>query len=409
MLVRKAFKFRLKVKSADTENHLTRAAGCMRFVWNKALSIQKKRLDSNAGLLSYNEMAALLVSWKIAFPFLREAPSQALQQKLMDLDRALKDAFDKTSPKRFPRFKRKFGPDQSFRYPQGFAIDGNRAFLPKIGWVLFYKSRTITGTPKNLTVSRHDGYWYISVQTEEDIPVPVHSSSSSVGCDFGVKRLITLSDGTYFQPIDAYRKGQRRLAKEQRKLARMVKGSRNSRKQKQVISKLHAKIARTRLDRLHKISNDLSKNHALVAMEDLEVADMSASARGTILNPGKNVRQKSGLNKAILDQGWGEFKRQMTYKTLWRGGMAVFVGPRHTSQECSCCGFVSPLNRTVQTVFHCIHCGFTMHADVNAAINVLSRAGHARVVCGSNGAAMPSEAETDRAMAEAVAAGIPGL
>ncbi len=409
MLVHKAFKYRLRLRSAKIENYFVRTAGCTRFVWNKALALQIERLERKAGLLSYGEMAELLVSWKDTFPFLREAPSQALQQKLMDLDRAIKDAFDKTSPKRFPRFKRKFGTDQSFRYPQGFEVSGNRVFLPKIGWIGYFMSRPVTGKPRNITVSKHDGHWYISIQTEENIPSPVHPSSSAVGCDFGVARLVTLSNGEYFQPIDAYRNGQMRLAKEQRKLARMVKGSRNSVKQKRVISRIHSGIARIRLDRLHKVTNSLSKNHALVVMEDLNVAGMSASARGTVQNPGTNVSQKSGLNKAILDQGWGEFRRQMTYKTLWRGGMAVFVHPHHTSQECSRCGHVSPLNRTVQGRFHCIECGVTIHADVNAAINVLSRAGHARVVCGSNGAVMPSEAETDRAMAEAVAAGIPGL
>ena len=399
MVVRKAFKYKLRMNHAGNEVLLYQYAGCCRLVWNKALALQKERLDAGKHCLSYNEMAKILLQWKKQLPFLRAAPSQALQQRLMDLDRALREAFDKKNPKRFPKFKKKYRSSDSFRYPQGFKIAGNLIFLPKIGWMRFYKSRSIVGDPKNVTVSLRGGSWYLSVQTEQEIKQPVHSSKMAVGGDFGVKRLLTLSSGKHYDAIHAYRADGEKLAKEQRKLARMIKKSNNWKKQKRKIQDIHIRIADVRLDHLHTISHEVSKNHVLVVLEDLDIQHMSASAKGTVDNPGKNVKQKAGLNKAILDQGRGEFKRQIKYKQDWRGGMVIFVDPVYSSQECSVCGHISSQNRPSQEEFHCTRCGYSAHADENSAKVVLSRGGHPRVVCGSNGALMPSEAETDKAAA----------
>jgi putative transposase len=397
MVICKAFKFKLRQVS-DADNSLFfKYAGCGRFVWNKALALQKERLDAKEPCLSGFDMINLLPGWKDEFTFLKEAPSQALQQRLMDLNQALREAFDKKNPKRFPKFKKKYRSNTSFQYPQGFEIEGNRIFLPKIGWLRFFKSREIEGKPKNVTVSYKAGSWFISIQTEMDVPTPIHPSGTAVGGDFGVKRLLTLSNGKHFYPVDAFRTAQKKLAKAQRKLSRMVKGSHNCAKQHLRMQKIHVRIANIRLDCLHKLTCDVSKNHALVVLEDLDIANMSASAKGTVENPGRNVKQKSGLNKAILDQGWGELKRQIQYKQLWRGGQVIFVPPAYSSQECSQCGHTSAENRPSQELFYCTKCGHTANADENAAKVVLSRAGHCPgglVV--SNGAVMPSQTGTNR-------------
>ena len=395
MLIRKAFQYRIRFSKPGEDAALTRFAGCCRFVWNKALSLQKERLDSKKRILSYPEMADLLLVWKKEHPFLTEAPSQALQQRLMDLDKALHEAFDPHNPKRFPRFKKKHKCRESFRYPQGFAVKKNRVYLPKFGWARFYKSREISGNPKNVTVSRKGGHWFFSVQTEMEVGGPVHPSKTQIGVDFGVKRLITLSDGMGFLPINALKKHLKGLRDAQRRLARMVKRSNNWKKQKRTIRDIHIRIADIRSDWLHRVSHYLSKNHALIVLEDLGIKDMSASAKGTIENPGRNVRQKAGLNRAILDQGWGELMRQIQYKQEWLGGMTLFVDPAHTSQECAVCGHVSPENRQSRDLFNCVQCGHVENADENAAKVVLSRVGHTRVICVSNGAVMPSEAETE--------------
>jgi putative transposase len=140
-------------------------------------------------------------------------------------------------------------------------------------------------------------------------------------------------------------------------MARKVKGSSNWKKAKARVQRIHARIANVRSDFLHKASNGISKNHAMVAVEDLRVRNMTRSASGTLDAPGRNVRSKSGLNKAILDQGWGEFRRQLEYKTAWRGGFFVAVPPQNTSRTCPCCGHVSKENRKTQALFACVQCG----------------------------------------------------
>lgn len=118
-------------------------------------------------------------------------------------------------------------------------------------------------------------------------------------------------------------------------------------------------------------------------MEELQIRNMSASANGTIEEPGRNVKAKSGLNKSILDQGWHEFRRQLDYKLFWRGGMLVEVNPRHTSQRCSCCGHTVKENRTSQALFRCQACGYEENADINAANNILT-VGQTGMICQAN-------------------------
>ena len=394
MIMRKAFKYRLKTKPKD-ESLLKQFAGSCRFVWNKALALQKERLDLGERCQNYSQLTALLPEWKVEFPFLKEVHSQPIQQTLKNLDRALKDAFDKKSPKRFPTFKKRGATADSFRYPQGFKLENSRVYLPKIGWVAYFDSRPIEGTPRNVTVSRKGQHWFVSIQTEREVADPVHPSSTSVGGDRGVTRFLSLSDGSFYKPLNAFRKLEKQLANAQRKLSRRTKKSRNWCKQKAKITKLHIKIADARNDYLHKVSTEVSKNHAVVVLEDLKVANMSKSAKGTLEAPGKNISQKSGLNKAILDQGWGEFRRQIEYKQAWRGGWVLLVNSAYTSQKCSCCGPTAKENRRNQEQFACTACGFEANADHNAAINI-KRAGHAQLACQANDAVTSSATGTIR-------------
>ncbi|MDF1796743.1 MAG: transposase [Coxiellaceae bacterium] len=126
-----------------------------------------------------------------------------------------------------------------------------------------------------------------------------------------------------------------------------------------------------------------SKNHALVVLEALKITNMSHSAKGSLENPGKQVKAKSGLNKSILDQGWGEFKRQLRYKLEWLGGQLLEVDPKYTSQRCHRCGDTRKSNRLSQDRFVCQGCQHEAHADINAAKNILA-AGHAVLACGED-------------------------
>jgi len=382
--IRKAYVFRLKTND-ETESKLSRFCGSSRFVWNKALAMNLERLEKGQGILWYNELAFWITLWKQSdeYGFLEECPSQVLQQKLRDLDRAFRDCFDKTQPlKRLPVFKKK-GKGDSIRFPQGLKTVGRRIFLPKIGWIGFHKSRSICGKVKNITISKKGERWYASIQVEQMVEIPGHPSDSEIGIDAGIICFAAFSDGTMIKSVNSFRRHQDRLAKEQRKLSRKKKGSQNWKKQKKKISGLHQTIANVRSDLLHKLSTETSKNHAWVYVEGLQIKNMSASARGTIQEPGSGVKAKAGLNKSILDQGWFKFKRQLDYKLSWQGGRLIEVDFRHTSQRCSCCGYTAKENRLSQADFRCLACGYEENADVNAAKNILT-VGQTGVACQAN-------------------------
>lgn len=395
MIRRQAYKFQLKT-SSSSEALLCRFAGCNRFVWNKALAEQKARHERDEKKQTYNAMAADLVKWKAApaTAFLSEAPSQSLQQTLKHLDDAYRRFFKKLAA--FPRFKKK-GEHDSFRLPQGIKLDqpNSRIFLPKLGWIRYRNSRAVLGEIKNATLSLTAGKWFVSIQTEREVDQPIHSSKSCVGIDVGITRFATLSDGAFIAPLSSFKLHEQRLARYQRVMSRKVKFSNNWKKAKARVQQIHHRIAFARRDFLHKASHQISQNHAMIVIEDLQIGTMSKSAKGDAETPGKNVRAKAGLNKAILDQGWGEFRRQLGYKAEWRGGEVLAVNPRNTSRTCPCCGLVSAENRKTQAQFHCVACGFEENADLVGALNILA-AGHAVLACPASDAAMSPATGTHR-------------
>lgn len=376
-----AYKYELQ-PNGEQQRNMRRFAGSCRFVFNKALAMQKVRYEQGEKKLGYAGLCKSLTEWKTQSEtgWLAETPSQALQQTIKDLERAYTNFFAKRAA--FPRFKKK-GQSDSFRYPQGFKLDqGNsRIFLPKLGWLRYRNSRDMLGTAKNVTVSCNGGKWFVSIQTEREIAEPVHPATSIIGIDVGITRFATLSDGSFIEPLNTFRKHEQRLARYQRAMSRKTKFSNNWKKAKAKVQKLHTRIANVRRDFLHKTTTTISQNHAIVCIEDLRVRNMSKSAAGNSESPGKNVRAKSGLNKSILDQGWFEFRRQLEYKQVWRGGEVLAVPPRNTSRTCPCCGHVSAENRQTQARFACVECGYENNADLVGAINVLA-AGHAVLACG---------------------------
>lgn len=360
-----AFKFQLTPNGQQTRQ-MSRFAGSCRFAFNKALALQKQWYQTDPTIrFSYVKLANLLPSWKQEFAWLRESPSQALQHALKDLERAYQNFFAKRTA--FPKFKKK-GVSDSFRYPQGVKLDqaNSRIFLPKLGWMRYRNSREVLGKIKNVTVSFTAGRWFVSIQTEREVEIPTPTGGMG-GIDMGIARFATLSDGSFVEPINSFKRHQNALRKAQQALSRKVKFSRNWLKAKKKVQKLHHRIANIRRNFLHQTSSRISKNHAIVCIEDLQIKNMSKSAAG------KNVRAKSGLNKSILDQGWGEFRRQLDYKLAWNGGHLITVPPQNTSRTCPSCGHISAENRQTQAQFQCVQCGYENHADVVGAINVLIR------------------------------------
>lgn len=380
-----AFKYELR-PDGQQQRQMRRFAGSCRFVFNKALALQKERYEKGEKKLGYAGLCKQLTEWRNSpeTVWLADAPVHPLQQTLKDLERAYTNFFAKRAD--FPRFKKK-GQSDSFRYPDPKQIKldqgNNRIFLPKLGWLRYRNSRDVLGAVKNVTVSASGGKWCVSIQTEREVAVPVHPSASVVGMDMGVANFAAMSSGEIIAPTDALKRHARRLAGLQRALSRKQKFSRNWNKAKARIQKLHTRIGNIRRDHLHKLSTRLSQNHAGIVIEDLQVRNMSRSASGTVGQPGRNTRAKAGLNRAILDQGWSEFRRQLEYKQTWCGGIVVAVDPRNTSRACPACGHVAKENRSTQSRFECVHCGHTAHADVNAAVNILA-AGHAVMACGGD-------------------------
>ena len=370
MLIQRSYQYEL-ILNGEQVRKLKQFCGCCRFVFNRGLEEVKKYYNTTGHFLNYVQLAAFLPKWKQDAEWLKDCNAQVLQQSMKNLSQALMNF--SAGRANFPRFKAK-GRKDSCRFPQSVKSDqnNNRIYLPKIGWVRYRNSRTIIGTIKNVTVTAKCGKWYVSIQTEYEQETPVHSGGD-IGIDMGVVRFATLSDGRYFEPINAFHSLKGRLAKLQKRLKRKTKGSSNWKKLVAKISKLHHRIANIRKNFLHQISNTVSKNHATVYIEDLKVGNMSKSAKGTVENPGRNIRQKSGLNRAILDQAWYEFRRQLEYKLRWRGGQLIPISPQYTSQCCPACGHTAKENRTTQALFCCVQCCYTENADVVGTMNVLQR------------------------------------
>lgn len=393
--IRQGFKFRLR-PSTQQSALLRRYAGCCRFVWNKALAEQQARYTRGDKFAGYVEMAKWLTTWRNSpkSSFLKEPPVHALQSTLKDLDEAYRRFFKKAGG--HPKFKR-FGDRVSFSEPDVacFAVDeaNDRIKLPKLGWMRYRRSRGLLGVPKNITVSCDVLGWHISVQTErieQNNPVATWMGAA----DRGVTNFLALHTGKRVEPLNAHKQALFRLRRYQRSCARKVEAQKRAMgimgaipkgvtlpvsnrltKSRSRLAKFSAKIARQRQDFTHKISTELANSYATFVLEDLKVRNMSASAAGSEEMPGRNVKQKSGLNRSILDQGWSAFAAQLRYKLEWRGGRLILINPRNTSRTCSCCGYTDKLNRRGEH-FNCLACGHEDHADVNAAKNILA-AGHA--------------------------------
>ncbi len=333
--------------------------------------------------LSYEASCQELVRWKSEPEclWLNDCPSQALQQSLKDLDRAFCNfAAGRTGA---PRFKKR-GRHDNFRLPQGCKLEAHhvRVFLPRIGWARIRLSRTVEGAIGAVSVIHRAGRWFICIQTLRTIE-PRGVGIGTVGIDLGVTRFATLFDGTKEvvikspAPDPGLVSGLRRA---ERRLSRRSRFGKNWRKARADVQRIHARITNQRLDRVHKLTARISKNHAVVCLEKLQIGNMTRRARTGTGDVNCKV-YKAALNRAILNQNWFEFRRQLAYKLLWHGGQLVLVPPRYTSRTCPRCRFQSRENRTSQERFSCRSCGYEANADLVGAMNIL-RAGHAQLARG---------------------------
>jgi len=387
-VVLKAFKFELRLNKWQKEQ-CKQFGGICRYAWNKLLVLKNKVYTHKGESLSEFDMNNILAQWKLQYPWLRCAPSQALQQVSRNLFGAFKNFFDGFG---FPKFKKKRGKD-SFRIPQGVKLLPSLSKkvgvvqLPKLKKVRFTKTREIEGRIKYATISREGDKWFISFTCEIDLEIiPQEKDFFIVAIDRGVTISLQLSDGTTLQLSKPLKKYLYKLNELLRRLARKRKRSSNWWKVKKKIQRLCKHIANKRKDDLHKITTWLANSHGIIVLEALKTNNMMRSAKGTVENPGKNVAAKSGLNRSIADEAWYLFQQLLEYKMAWRGGKVAYVDPRYTSQKCSACKYASKTNRRSQSEFVCEACGYAVNADLNASRNILNRyleaAGHAVTACG---------------------------
>lgn len=379
-MMQQGFRFALRVKPAR-ERVLRRWVGCRRFVWNEALAFQRAELAAGRKRPGYAALCARLPALKAQHPWLAEPPAQALQQALKDLCAAWERKF--TSRFGAPRFKTR-GDGDSLRLPQDCAYReaAGAIKVPKLGVLALRQSRPVLGTVKNVTLGFDGRRWCAAIQTERPLPVPeTPVPPTEVGLDFGavkqpegeVVAMVRSNAERVLLPARQTRY-ERRMRRLQQAVSRKRRGSNNRKKAVARLAACHRRIAAIRADALHKATTAIVRAHGLVAIEDLAVKAMTASAAGTVEAPGKNVRQKAGLNRVILRSGWGRARQLLKYKARWQGRLLVAVPPAHTSQQCAACGHVAAENRPTQARFACLACGHTDHADVNAARNILRRA-----------------------------------
>lgn len=372
MLIRQGFQYALRLK-AGREALLRRWVGCRRFVFNEALAHQHAEVAAGRKWPGYAALCARLPALKVTHPWLSEPPAQALQQALKDLCQA----WDAKYISRFgaPRFKRR-GEGDTLRLPQAcrYDADAGVVHLPKLGAVRLRHSRVAQGELKNVTLRQEGRRWVASLQTEREVQAPVPAGTAAVGLDFGAATTIMPSQGAPIELPPRISRYERRMKRLQQAVSRKMRGSANRKKAAARLGECHRRIAAMRRDFLHQQTTQIVADHALIAIEDLKVRNMTASAAGTVEAPGKNVRQKAGLNRSILRNGWSMARRMLEYKAAWHGVMLVAVPPAFTSQACSACGHTAAENRKTQAGFDCVACGHAENADRNAAKNILRRA-----------------------------------
>lgn len=371
----KTYKFKLKPNSF-TEGKFTSWINTCRAVYNLALETKIYAYRAHKFSLTKYGLIKQLPGLKKEFDWIKDVPSQSLQNVVERMDKAYQSFFKGGG---FPRWAKK-GKYRSVLFKQGVKLSPTHITLPKIGKVRYFNSQQLPKNPKIKTatvVKEVDGF-YISLSVEEPTK-PKHSNPQSdnqaVGIDVGVKLFYALSNGEVKENPKVLKSFEKELRKAQRSLSRKQKRSKNWYKQLQKVQKTHLKANRARMDFSHKCSSGLIANFGKIVVEDLKLKNMTKSPKGDNGNPGKNVKQKSGLNRAILDVGIGGFFRQLEYKSEWYGRDFVKVGPKHTSQTCNVCNHRSKENRRSQSNFECKNCGHKENADINAAKNILARAG----------------------------------
>lgn len=356
---------------------LIQGMGSCRFVYNYFLDFKIKKWKEYGKSYSFFDICKLLVKLKQINPWLYQTNSQALQHSLKNLHQSFTNFYK--HGRGFPKFKKK-GVKDVIAFPQACRVNNDKLFIQKYGDIKFKGNiRNKNKTIKTVTVTYKNNKFYASILYEDFNSYKKELIDNIVGVDFGVVNPLTVTDGDTLKYVGKSIK--RRLKKvnlqrlrQQRNLSRKKKGSFNYNKNKIKVGLLFEKEQRIRKDFAHQVSYRLASKFNKVAIEDLNISNMTKSSKGTITNPGVNVKQKSGLNRELLNIGIGRIVQYLSYKTNKYGGKLILVNPSFTSQECNKCGYTHKNNRKNQATFECLRCNNNINADYNAALNIRNRA-----------------------------------
>jgi len=367
MQVIKTYKYKLRLNKTQEKTVQGWIHTC-RAVYNLALDTKIYVYKSNKKNLSCYDLINQLPELKKDFDWIKSVPSQSLQDVIERMDKAYKTFFAGGG---FPKFAKKDRYHSiTFKSVQ---MDGyERVVLPKLGSVKFFCSRQPEGELQRATITKEINGYFISILTKKEVdikPAIFHSENQAVGIDVGVNFFYVTSDGEFVDNPRFLKTQQKQMRILQRALARKKKSSSNYKEQQKRIAKLHNKIACQRLDFLHKAANNILL-YDFISAEKLQLKNMTKSAKGTIEEPGTNVKQKNGLNRSMLDLGLGIFFDIIRYKAKYQGKMFVQVPPQNTSNTCSVCGYSHKNNRKTQSEFICLKCGHEENADFNASENI---------------------------------------
>lgn len=331
-------------------------AGARRWVWNELLSQWEEKYEKIEESPSKKEQDQYIRDLKYSdVSWLKRIPAQLPQQVIRDLHKAFEKFFNGEAE--HPKYKSKKDIEQTFRIPQGLKVDNRQLYIPKIGWIGFFKSQEIEGEIKSATIKKEPHGWFISINVilEKEVEFPDNiDEKDCVGVDLGLNNFAVLSTGEKVSHGQWYKKHEKKLGKAQRKLTRKEYGSNNWQDQRERVSRIHRKIKRCRMDFLHKLSSRIVSENQAVFVEDLNVEGM----------------KQSHLGKSIGHSGWSEFIRLLEYKCQREGIYFAKVGRfEPTSKECRHCGATNDIDLSDRS-FSCRVCGESLDRDVNAAKNI---------------------------------------
>lgn len=349
VLINKDYRYELDPNNVQ-RTKLHQFSGTARFAYNWALNRIKNKIARPNAIQLHREWN----NWKREnAPWWSTVSKCVPQEAFRNLQKAFKGFFNKKT--KYPKFKSKKRSRNSFRLTGSIRIEGKHVALPRLGTIKLKEISNVEGRILAATIIEVAGKWFVNIRVQQEIEAS-KNQGSTIGVDLGVKNLAIFSDGQTIEGPKALKNKLHLFKRIQRKLTRTQRGSKRRERAKKRLAKLHYKVKCIRSDSLHKLTTMLTKTYGVVGIEDLNVSGMM---------------KNRNLARSISDMGFGEFRRQLEYKSMWYGSELV-IHDRFfpSSKTCSNCGKVKKLLKLSERVFECSNCGLAIDRDANAAKNL---------------------------------------